>query len=133
MEENEEILIFSGINENEVNQVCAVLADNEIPFIRRDDGSGSYMTIYMGFSIQEKRIFVLKKDYEKAEKLVSAMFSNNIDNTEDIPELEEVPLSEEEKEDYYDRQNFLKRLMRFWYVDIGVIVIILLIIMAILG
>ena len=127
-----EVLLFSSVNESEINQVCAILNDNEIPFIRRDGGSGSYMTIYMGFSLQEKSIFVSDKDLEKAQELVSAIFENstNAVKEEDIPELKEEKMDEAEEKEYYDKQNFLKRLIKFWYVDIGIIVIILLILQA---
>ena len=70
MEENqEEIQLFSTTNEYEINQVCAILEENNIPYIRNDYGSGSYMNLYMGQSIQEKAIFVHKNDYDKSLEL----------------------------------------------------------------
>ena len=55
-----EVELFSSIIEDEVKQVCSLLKDNQIPFVRRDYGSGSYMNLYYGQSFQEKKIFRLK-------------------------------------------------------------------------
>ena len=81
-EENNEIELFLSVDEYEVNQVCAILKDNDIPFIKKTDGSGAYMNIYMGKSIQEKRIFVSESDYSKSLELISAFISNEEENNE---------------------------------------------------
>ncbi len=78
--------LFSTSNEHEINQICPILTEYNIPFIRKNDGSGSYMNLYMGQSIQEKRIFVSKKDYDKLIELISSFISNEIDVEEDISE-----------------------------------------------
>ncbi len=65
-QEEIEIQLFSTSNEYEINQICSILTENNIPFIRKNDGSGSYMNLYMGQSIQEKRIFVNKKDNDSS-------------------------------------------------------------------
>ena len=84
-EENNELQLFSSVDEYETNQVCAILKENDIPFIKRTDGSGAYMNIYMGQSIQEKRIFVSESDYSKSLELISPFISNEeeISETED--------------------------------------------------
>lgn len=102
MERNEneyEILLFSSVDEYETNQVCAILTENNIPFIRKNSGSGSYMNLYMGQSIQEKTIFVSKKDYEKSLELISTVISNDI-NSEKIPELSEEPEEDNSQKKY---------------------------------
>ena len=35
-QEKNEVEIFSSSNEYEINQVCSILVDNNIPFIRKD-------------------------------------------------------------------------------------------------
>lgn len=87
--EFEEILLFSSLNDYQINEVCAILTENNIPFIRKDDGVGSYMNLYMGHSYQEKSVFVNKKDYDKALKLVSIITINNEDETFEEDEQEE--------------------------------------------
>lgn len=79
--EFEEILLFSSLNDYQINEVCAILTENNIPFIRKDDGVGSYMNLYMGHSYQEKSVFVSKKDYNKAIELISVITTNNEDET----------------------------------------------------
>ena len=77
-EDKNEVEIFSSSNEYEINQVCAILGDNNIPFIRKDYGSGSYMNIYFGQSIQDKKVFVNEDCYDKALKLISTISIKNI-------------------------------------------------------
>ena len=62
--------LFSSIDEYIIEQVCVILANNNIPFIKRTDGSGSYINISMGLTVQDKRIFVNKDDYDKALELI---------------------------------------------------------------
>ena len=100
MQKNEnisEVELFVSSNEIEIGQIIAILEENNIPFIRRDDGSGAYMNIYMGTSFQEKRIFVSKDDYDKALELIS-VFTSNINN--DVDEETQQDEEEESEEKY---------------------------------
>ena len=72
----EEIEIYNSINEFEIGQVCSILEENDIPYVRKDDGIGSYMGIYMGVSYQPKRIYVNKKDYEKEIESLKDEYTN---------------------------------------------------------
>ena len=83
----QEILLFSSLNDYQINEVCAILTENNIPFIRKDEGVGAYMNLYMGHSYQEKSVFVSRKDYDKAVELIS-IFTNN-DGDEEDETLEE--------------------------------------------
>lgn len=87
--EFEEILLFSSLNDYQINEICAILTENNIPFIRKDDGVGSYMNLYMGHSYQEKSVFVSKKDYNKALELISVITTNNEDETFEEEQQEE--------------------------------------------
>ena len=73
-QDKNEVEIFSSSNEYEINQVCSILSNNNIPFIKKDYGSGSYMNIYFGQSIQDKKIFVNEDCYEKALELIIECF-----------------------------------------------------------
>lgn len=121
MEENneyEEILLFSSLNDYQINEICAMLTENNIPFIRKDDGVGSYMNLYMGHSYQEKSIFVTKKDYNKALELISVITYND-----------ETETSEEEQQGKNDRtSNTLTLISKIaiWTILILPILIILL-------
>lgn len=87
--EFEEILLFSSLNDYQINEICAILTENNIPFIRKNDGVGSYMNLYMGHSYQEKSVFVSKKDYNKALELISVITTNNEDETFEEEQQEE--------------------------------------------
>ena len=84
--EYEEILLFSSLDDYQINEVCAILTENNIPFVRKDDGVGSYMNLYMGHSYQEKTVFVSKEDYDKALELITVVIINETE--EEIPEEE---------------------------------------------
>ena len=128
MEENKEVLevqLFSTINEYEIDEVCAVLSDNNIPYIRKDDGTGSYINLYMGQSIQEKRVFVRQKDYDKSLELISLFISNDLDTEETV----------EEEQVIYDENNkytLIKRGLGFLILGMPLLAIILLIIASLL-
>ena len=62
----EEKLIYETNNEILLQQVCEMLKQNEIPFIRRDEGVGSYLNVALGSNAGTKRIYINDKDYEKA-------------------------------------------------------------------
>lgn len=79
--------LYSGIDDYVINEICEILKQNEIPFIKKADGSGSYMNISMGKSLQEKRIFVNESDYEKALSLIEIFTVDNKDNKKDEEEL----------------------------------------------
>lgn len=114
-----EVQLFSSLNEYEINQVCAILTQNDIPFIRKDEGSGSYMSLYMGQSIQEKRIFVSKDDYDKAIDLISSLMPNEI-------EIEEVKEDEEMEEDESHQKHVLiRRGLGFFILGFPIILIVL--------
>lgn len=90
-EEITEVLLYSSVKEFEISQICALLEDNNIPFIRQDGGSGSYMNLYMGQSAQEKRIIVTQDNYEKALEIITPIISKeeNIKNEKEDDVVEE--------------------------------------------
>lgn len=129
MEENKEELevkLFSSPNEYEINEVSAILTENNIPYIRKNDGSGSYMNLYMGQSIQEKRIFVSKEDYDKSLELISLFISNDID-TEEVVEEEQV-----KDDNRRSKYTLIRRGLGFLILGMPIIAIILVIIMSLI-
>lgn len=121
MEEKEvvEIELFSSSNEYEINQICSVLTENNIPFIRKNDGSGSYMNLYMGQSIQEKRILVNKKDYEKAMELISSFISNKEGAKEDLL-------------DTSDKYTLIRRCLGFLILGMPIVILLVMIVVSLL-
>lgn len=94
MEEKE---VFSSNDEFLIMQACTILKENGIPYIRKDDGAGSYINVTYGQNtILEKKIIVSDADFEKARELIS--FLNEENEIDDIPEeLKEV--EDDEKTD----------------------------------
>ena len=117
----EEVLLFSSLNYYQINEVCAILTENNIPFIRKDDGTGSYMNLYMGHSYQEKSVFVSKKDYDKAIELISVITTNNEDET-----------FEDEQQDEKDRTSNTLTLISKIAISTVLIIPILIIILGII-
>lgn len=123
MEQLQEIKLYEDSNENNIRIVIGILEDNEIEYIRRDSGSGSYMNLYMGESIQTKSIWVKKKDIEKAQALI------DIVNQGMPEELEEVEQQEDENY-YYKRKRTLSNILAIIFIGIPFIVIMIAIILS---
>lgn len=133
MKENKEeieVQIFSSANEYEIKQICAILKENNIPFIVKNDGSGSYMNLYMGQSIQEKRVFISKDDYDKSINLISSFISNDIDDidTEKTFETDEEVENDESGKKYI----LMRRGLGFLILGFPIFLIILLIIISLI-
>ena len=88
MEENLDIKLYSSVDEYEILQMCALLEENNIPFVRNDIGTGSTLNLYMGNSIQEKIIYVNKNDYDKALEIISILTSETEEKTEKDDEIQ---------------------------------------------
>ena len=54
-----------------------LLEDNNITYIRKDLGCGSYLNILMGQSYSTKQILVSEQDYEKAKELIEKLVVEN--------------------------------------------------------
>ncbi len=130
MKEDKEIQLFCSTDEYEINQVCAILTENNIQCIRRNDGSGSYMNLYMGQSIQGKRIFVNETDYNKSLELIYPFVSNNI-NDEKTSETSEQP--EEKKNKRINKYVLIRRGFGLLMLGFPIVVIILVIIISLIN
>lgn len=71
-------LLVSTNNRVQEMMIAGLLADAQIPFLTRENGSGGYMKIYMGFSVFGSEIYVSHQDYERAKELLDSC----------LPELE---------------------------------------------
>ena len=109
--------LFTSIEEYIIEKVCVILDNNNIPFIKRTDGSGSYINISMGQTVQEKRIFVNKDDYDRALKLIGSFTQG-----EDDKELDSDMQKEINK---YER---IKKLMVLLILGLPILAILLIVI-----
>ena len=112
-----EIQLFASIDEYIIEQVCVILENNNIPFIKKTDGSGSYINISMGQTVQDKRIFVNKDDYDKALKLIESFIMQ-----EENEELD----SDMQKE--INKYAIIKKLMVLFILGLPILAIVLIII-----
>lgn len=118
-QDQKEVELFSSIIEDEIKQVCSLLEDNKIPFVRRDYGSGSYMNLYYGQSFQEKKIFVNEKDYHKALEIVSSVY--NCGTLEDSND--EIKEENNDKKYYKVKDLFRAYILGMFFISLVVVVI----------
>jgi len=119
-QEELEIKLYSSLDEYEMKQISAILQENDIPYIRKDAGSGSYMNIYMGQSIQEKMIYVSKNDYDRAVEIVDSFINTNI---EDSIELDEE--NEQIEEDDGSKYKLIGRILGISVLVVPVLITII--------
>ena len=70
------IKLKSISNEVELSMIKEILDDNNIPYIVKDYGSGGYMRIISGGSMQETDIFIDKSVLEQAKYLLESIGIN---------------------------------------------------------
>ena len=109
--------LFSSSDEYTIEQVCAILENNNIPFIKRTDGSGSYINISMGQTVQDKRIFVNEDDYNKALKLIESFTKQDDEEELDSDMHKEI-----------NKYARIKKLMVLFILGLPILAIILIII-----
>lgn len=83
----EEVVVFSSDNDITIMQVCAILEDNKIEYIKIEEGINAFMKIYAGLSLGKKKIIVSNQDYEKAIDLIKGITGENSNLVEnEIPD-----------------------------------------------
>ena len=122
-DEEIEVQLISNSNEIIIAQICDILKENNIPYIKKYDGNGSYLNMSMGSSIQEKRIYVLNRDLDKAKELVEPFISND---------TEEDNYQEQDEEDkIYKKYNLIRKIAVWYVLSIPILVILLVIVCSI--
>lgn len=85
----EEKIIYESNDELLITQITALLEDNQITYIRKDLGCGSYLNLFMGQSYSTKQILVSEQDYEKAKELIEIFENAEFDLPDELKEIEE--------------------------------------------
>lgn len=123
--------IYKNTNEILVLQICEILKENNIPFIRKDDGVGDYLNKVWGNNIGTKRIYVNSKEYEKAKELLDIFNKSIEENDEGIPEeLKESEESTLENMKEINKYNKMKKILFVWLPLIMVLILIICLIVA---
>ena len=122
MEDIIEMELFSSVDHFQITQICEILKQNEIPYILKEAGSGAYLNISMGDSMQEKKIYVSSEDFDKASELIKNFISKS-DN------IEKKAVSTDKEEDNSGKKyTLVKRVMGllvlgFAITAIGIVII----------
>lgn len=82
----EEKIIYESNDEFLIMQITALLEDNEITYIRKDLGCGSYLNIFMGQTYSTKQILVSEQDYEKAKELIELFENTDFELPDELKE-----------------------------------------------
>ena len=124
MEEKE---LFQTTEEVLVLQVCEILKENNINYIKRDEGVGSYLNITCGNNFGLKRIFVRSEDYQNALKLIEIFEKNSRDNEF----LQEPQEDEQIMDNEINKYKNIKRALFVWIPLIMMIIVVISIIIAV--
>lgn len=82
----EEKKLFEDSDEFLVKQIERILKENDIPYVRKDEGIGSYMNLTYGQSFGlGKSIYVSDENFEKAQNAIQ-IFNEQDFEDEEIPE-----------------------------------------------
>lgn len=73
-EKVELVLLKTANNNFELDMIKGLLEDNEIPYLLKEKGIGSYMKIIAGSSIYGTDIYVDKSVHEKALEIINSIF-----------------------------------------------------------
>ena len=67
----------------------SILTDAEIPYLKKDRGSGAAVRVIMGYSMFGTDVFVLKEHFETASALIAPAEADENEETEETEETEE--------------------------------------------
>ena len=78
------------------------MEENNIPYVKKEEGSGAYMTVVTGFSFYNKTVVVSKEDYDRAKEIVGPILSTQEEEgipEEDLPDELKYAEDDEENEE----------------------------------
>lgn len=89
--------VFSSTDEFIVSRICTVFKEKGIPFVRKDGGAVSYLSIEYGQDmLSQKKVFVGQEDYERARELLEFL---DVDEQEEVQNeikaLKVIPIEDE--------------------------------------
>ena len=114
----------------EAEMLMDVLRQENISVMTKDEGSGGYMKIYMGFSIYGETVYVYDYDYPRAREIMLALQQNSeaaieqeqtaaFDDADDFAEYEIEQIEKQEEAAGLSKKNS--------FVPLAVVLLILLI------
>lgn len=128
----EEVELVTNANGLIIDQVCEALEENNIPYVKKEEGSGAYMTVITGFSFYNKTVVVSKEDYDRAKEIIGPILSTKEEEgipEEDLPDELKYAEDDEENEESGGDSTIAHKM--FWmlqaFVFISITAIILII------
>ncbi len=79
-------LLLSVTDTVEADLIINTLKNNNIECFKKDKGTGSYMNLYMGYSIYGQEIYVNQEDYEQAKQICEEIFLKHCSEEEAVEE-----------------------------------------------
>lgn len=112
MEEKE---LFKSSEEILTVQVCQILKENNIAYVKRHEGIGSYLNMVCGSNQRSTTIYVSPEEYDKATKLIEIFNNENIEyESDEIPEELKEIVDEEEMEEDIKKYKNMKKILYIW-------------------
>lgn len=97
------VKLMSVTNTVEAELIMNLLRNNEIPCFKKDNFTGSYMNIYMGYTVFGEVIYVDEADYERAQAIINEL-KPEIDSASE-KQSADLPYDEDTSEDNYTYQQ----------------------------
>ena len=111
----EEKQLFESSEDVVILQICEILEENNISYIRRNDGADSYLNLAWGSSNGVTKIFVSSEDYERAMNLIEVFNGENIEYEDgEIPEELKEVVDEKEMEKDINKYKNMKKILYAW-------------------
>ena len=118
----EEKLLYTSNENLDIIQVEGILEENNIPYVKKENGTGQYMNIAMGTSFQEQSLYVNEEKYEEAAKLIQDFSDQNERNETDI-----------EMEEDLKKAKLLRNILIYGFIIAPTLILLLIVVLACLG
>lgn len=94
------VKLISVASEMEADMIVDFLENNGIQSFKKQEGSGSYMNIYLGFSVYGAKIYVDQQDYQTSLELLNEINLVNVDtNIEEVENISNVEETQKKLDD----------------------------------
>lgn len=110
-------------------QICSILEQNNIPYVKRDEGANAYLRVSMGKSFGPTHFFVSNEYFEKAKELIAVLDEEDFSNT--IPdELKESP--NDNNEESMKKYEIPKKIIGYMTLGLFVIFLVVLVVQVVM-
>jgi len=82
------VKLISVASTIEADMIIYLLENNGIQSIKKQEGTGSYMNIYYGFSIYGAEIYVDEQDFQEASELINEINMDGLQSDQAIDDID---------------------------------------------